>query len=162
MGGYIEGDWPTKRRTGSILTFNSASSQDLHWGIHPQAYRFQGHCSTARKVPLRLQYRLYMKNATYRFWAGTSLVPKNISWKLGMADRITQWRIVLRSLLMYWYKHAASLVAGLSTVWIIWYSKVLGIFVQITGTVLSRHSRSVAVQYRYFSKVLRGCRSIKY
>ena len=39
-----------------------------------------------------------MKNATYRFWAGTSLVPKNISWKLGMADRIIQWRIVLRAL----------------------------------------------------------------
>ena len=39
-----------------------------------------------------------MENATYRFWAGTSLVPKNISWKLGMADRITQWRIVLKAL----------------------------------------------------------------
>ena len=39
-----------------------------------------------------------MKNATYRFWAGTSLVPKNISWKLGMADRIIQWRIVLKAL----------------------------------------------------------------
>ena len=73
-------------------------SQDLHRGIHQQAYRFQGHCSAARKVPLRLQYRLYMENATYRFWAGTSLVPKNISWKLGMADRIIQWRIVFKSL----------------------------------------------------------------
>ena len=39
-----------------------------------------------------------MKNATYRFWAGTSLVPKNISWKLGVADRITLWRIVLKAL----------------------------------------------------------------